>query len=56
MCFQAIINVAIDVKNKKQCEQCMQNQCKLKEQAVAAAKSRKPEHKPEYKPSTDKKQ
>jgi len=33
----------------------MQNQCKLKEQTAAAAKGRKPEHKPEYKPSTDKK-
>jgi len=28
----------------------------LKEQTAVAAKGRKPEHKPEYKPSTDKKQ
>jgi len=34
----------------------MQNQHKLKEQIAAAAKGRQPKHKPEYKPSTDKKQ
>jgi len=56
MCFQAIINAGMDVENEKQHEQWMQNQRKLKEQTAAAAKGRKPEHKPEYKPSTDKKQ
>jgi len=34
----------------------MQNQPKLKEQTAAATKGRKPEHKAEHKPSTDKKQ
>jgi len=34
----------------------MQHQRKLKEQTAAVAKRRKPEHKPGYKPSTDKKQ
>jgi len=56
MCFQAIINAGIDVENEKQREQWMQNQCKLKPQTAAAAKGRKPKHKPEHKPSTDKKQ
>jgi len=56
MCFQAIINVGMDVTNWKQRKQWMQNQCKLKEQIAAAAKGRKPEYKPEYKSSTNKKQ
>jgi len=56
MCFQAIINAGMEVENEKQHEQWMQNQRKLKEQTAAAAKGRKPEHKPEHKSSTDKKQ
>jgi len=56
ICFQAIINTGMEVKNEKPHEQWMQNQCKLKEQTAAAAKGRKPKHKLEYKPSTDKKQ
>jgi len=56
MCFQAIINMGMEVENEKQGEQWMQNQRKLKEQTAAAAKGRKPEHTPEHKPPTDKKQ
>jgi len=56
ICFQAIINMGMDVENQKQRERWMQNQCKLNEQTAAAAKGRKPEHQPEQKPSTDKKQ
>jgi len=56
MRFQAIINVGMDVENEKQREQWMQNQCQLKEETAIAAKRRKPTHKAEYKPPTDKKQ
>ena len=56
MCLQAIINTRMEVKNDKQREQWIQNQSKLKEPTAAAANRRKPEHKPEHKSSTDKKQ
>jgi len=38
MCFQAIINTGMAIEKEKQCEQWIQNQCKLKEQTAAVAK------------------
>ena len=51
-----MFNAGIDVGNEQLHEQWIQNQCKLKEQTAAAAKGRKPEHKPEHKSSTHNKQ